>query len=530
MEATVESLCTALVRSRLLTPDAVRGLYQRWLREAKEGAPDVKRFSHWLVDNQVVSEYQLGVLSRGRGDQLFLNQYKLIDRVGRGRMAGVYKAVHNLGQAVAIKVLPPSKARDPAIFARFQREARLALRLNHPNVVRTFQTDEADGLHYLVMEYLEGETLAEVLARRKALTPPEAVRVVYQALLGLQHLHEQGLVHRDLTPANLMLVGGEPDDVVKATVKILDIGTGRELFDEESRGENEFALTNEGDVLGTPLYMAPEQAGDPHGADIRADLYSLGCVLYHGLAGRPPFEDKSSVRLLVRHATETPRPVADLCRDAPAGLQRVLDRLLAKDRTKRFAVPDEARMALLPFLNEAVSNEFGPARPEFRAYLQWLDAQGGPSESEPPPRAPAAPVPGLVPQDLLSDLAKSAAGMQAPASLREAVEARKRAKKAPKAAARSQPARPPAKPPEKAKEPPRQPGPPQESQDVELLAAEEPQPAETMAEALPVEPLTVISDARPSGLSGRDLLMVGIGVGVVCMLLLAVVIVLLLIR
>src|SRR5206468_2519439 len=129
---------------------------------------------------------------------LRLNQYKLIDRLGQGRMAGVYQAVHELGQTVAIKILPPSKAKDPQLFGRFQREARLALRLQHPNVVRTFQVGEANGLNYLVMEYLDGEDLEDVFKRRGKLPPAEAVRLVYQALQGLQHLHEQGMVHRDL--------------------------------------------------------------------------------------------------------------------------------------------------------------------------------------------------------------------------------------------------------------------------------------------------------------------------------------------
>ncbi len=393
MESTVEALCKALARSRLLSPDAVRGLYQRWIREAKESAPDVSRFGRWLVANQVVSEYQLGVLSRGHGDQLFLNQYKIIERVGRGRMAGVFKAVHNLGHTVAIKVLPPSKARDPMTFARFQREARLALRLRHPNVVRTYHTDEAKGLHYLVMEYLEGETLAEVLQRRGRLSVPETVRVGRQALLGLQHLHENKLVHRDITPGNFMLLGGDSESSLHAKLKILDIGTGRELFEEGEPSGKQFALTNEGDVLGSPLYMAPEQASNPHAADIRADLYGLGCVLYHALAGRPPFDDKSNVRLLVRHAKETPLPLAEVCPDAAPALQGFFDRLLAKDPARRYPDPQTALDALNA-CTEATADEVAAEGPELRAYLEWVEEQtvdvkkSGAPAAEPAPRRP----------------------------------------------------------------------------------------------------------------------------------------------
>src|SRR5262249_54649625 len=153
---------------------------------------------------------------------------------------------------------------------------------------------EAKGLHYLVMEHLEGETLEDVLQRRKRLAPNEAVRLIHQALVGLEHIHEQGMVHRDLKPANLMLVPapgrGEPDNTLRATVKILDIGLGRELFDENApQAQQNTELTGEGVLLGTPDYLAPEQARDPRTIDIRADIYSLGCVLYHALAGQSPF-------------------------------------------------------------------------------------------------------------------------------------------------------------------------------------------------------------------------------------------------
>ena len=162
---TPESICNLLARSRLMTPDEVRNLRQRWLREAGVKAPDTAQFGKWLVANQFVTDYQAGRLLKGHSDHYFFNDYKLLDRIGLGRMAGVYKGIHKLGQVVAIKVLPPSKGKDAEAFGRFQREARIALRLKHPNVVRSFQTDVAESLHYIVMEYLDGETLEEVLKR-----------------------------------------------------------------------------------------------------------------------------------------------------------------------------------------------------------------------------------------------------------------------------------------------------------------------------------------------------------------------------
>src|SRR5262249_16573501 len=151
---------------------------------------------------------------------------------------------------------------------------------------------------------LEGETLDDVLERRKKLPPPEAVRVIYQALLGLQHLHEQGMVHRDLKPSNLMLVPagtpGPSDTTQRSTVKILDVRLALALAGEPPAGGQ---LATEGTLLGPPDYMAPEQARDAHSADIRADIYSLGCVLYHLVAGQPPFPDSNIISQMIRHAS-----------------------------------------------------------------------------------------------------------------------------------------------------------------------------------------------------------------------------------
>src|SRR5262249_29154792 len=155
-------------------------------------------------------------------------------------------------------------AKDPESLGRFQRESRLAMQLTHPNVVRTFHTGISAGIYYLVMEYLDGETLEETLQRRKRLPAAEAAMVIHQALLGLQHIHEKAMVHRALKPTNLMLVPGfvrgQPDSTLRATVKILDIGLGRALFDELTAAgpAGPVQLTVAGDVLGTPEYMAPE--------------------------------------------------------------------------------------------------------------------------------------------------------------------------------------------------------------------------------------------------------------------------------
>jgi serine/threonine protein kinase len=391
MGSLVESLCNDLARSRLLAPDRIRDLRQRWLQTAGPLASDGEKFAAWLTVEGAVTEYQLGFLQRGHAEQLFLGPYIIRERIAKGQMAGVYRAVHETGQIVALKILPPSKAKDPQLLGRFQREARLAVRLKHPNVVRTFQTGESGGLYYLVMELLEGEALDEVFARRGPLPPAEAVRLIHQALLGLQHLHEQGLIHRDLKPANLLLVGARPESTLQGTVKIVDIGTGRALFDDGPGNE----LTNEGDLLGTPAYLAPEQARDPRSADIRADIYSLGCVLYHALAGKPPFTDTSPVRLLVRHASETPLPLRQLNSAVPDGLQRIVDGMLAKDPASRYATPERAAAALATF--QAAGAQVVPLDqdPRMAPYLRWLSgkAEGQPAVPVAMPVATSGPTP-----------------------------------------------------------------------------------------------------------------------------------------
>jgi serine/threonine protein kinase len=390
MELTAQDVCSLLERSRLLPADEARSLFARWREATPDAGDDPAKFAAWLVAHGHVTEYQAALLARGYADGFFLNDYKILDRLGKGRMAGVYKAVHQTGQVVAIKVLPPSKAKEPDLLGRFKREARIARRLDHPNVVRTFQLGAAEGVHYLVMEYLEGETLQEVLARRGPLPPGEAVRLAHQALQGLQHIHERGLVHRDLKPANLMLagpVGGAT--TFAATVKLLDIGLGRVLF-EEGAGSDP-GLTTEGVLLGTPDYMSPEQARDPRSADIRSDVYSLGCVLYHMLAGRPPFPDTNLLSQMIRHASEPARPLREFNPAVPDGLQQIVNWTMAKDPGARYPTPERAAQALQVFLAAgAEPADAAGSDASMDSYLSWLE---GEKQREKPARKKKRPTP-----------------------------------------------------------------------------------------------------------------------------------------
>jgi serine/threonine protein kinase len=382
MELTVQNVYGLLLRSKLLSVEDARSMFARWKEESKDST-NLVQFASWMVANKYLTEYQATLLARGHADGFFLGDYKILDRLGKGRMAGVYKAQHKLGQVVALKVLPPSKARDPMMLARFQREGKLMLKLRHPNIVRGFQMGQEGELLYLVMEYLEGETLEDALTERKKFPPPEAVRIVYQALQGLQHIHEQNLIHRDLKPSNLMLVPGPNKSL---TVKVLDIGLGRGVSEEGFNPDG--GLTGEGVLLGTPDYMAPEQARDARAIDIRADIYSLGCVLYHLLAGQPPFPDTNIISQMIRHASEPPRPVAEFNRDVPDGLQQILNWMMAKAPEGRYPTPARAASALEVFLAAGTPPASSPdLDPDMQPYLEWLEKE----KKHAPPSGPAMP-------------------------------------------------------------------------------------------------------------------------------------------
>jgi serine/threonine protein kinase len=239
-----------------------------------------------------------------------------------------------LSRPVAIKLLDAGLARDDGLRERFLREARLAARLAHPNVVKVYDAGEEDDRPYIVMECVDGETLADVLARQGPLAFPEAVRLALEACAGLEHAHAAGLVHRDVKPQNLLVRAD-------GTLKIADFGIARAL--ESTR------VTQEGTVLGTGAYLSPEQAA---GGDVThaADLYSLGVVLYELLTGRTPYTYESLARLAHEQATRPVEPIRDLVPAVPARLEDVVMRCLARNPAYRprsaSALADDLRTAL----------------------------------------------------------------------------------------------------------------------------------------------------------------------------------------
>ena len=267
-------------------------------------------------------------------------------------MGVVYLARHRLmDRPVALKVLNQRLTARQGAVERFRGEVQAAAKLDHPNVVRVHDADQAGDLHFLVMEFVEGTDLARLVRERGPLPVPVACGYARQAAVGLQHAHERGLVHRDVKPSNLMLTPG-------GTVKVLDFGlaallAGREPDENRPADDAETpessSLSDLGRGMGTPDYVAPEQAVDARLADIRSDIYSLGATLYFLLTGQPPFHEGSTSQRVLSHLVRTPRPLSEVRKDVPAELGRVLNKMMAKDAGQRYQTPAEVAEALAPF-------------------------------------------------------------------------------------------------------------------------------------------------------------------------------------
>jgi eukaryotic-like serine/threonine-protein kinase len=267
-------------------------------------------------------------------------RYRVLGLLGVGGMGSVYKAEHRMMERlVAVKVINRSLTGDESAIERFRREVRTAAKLSHANIVTAFDAEQVGDLHFFVMEFIDGNSLDRWVGKVGRLPVQEACNYIRQAALGLQYAHERGMVHRDIKPQNLLRTkDGE--------VKILDFGLAR--FASERTGKD--ALTHTGMAMGTPDYIAPEQANDARTADVRADIYSLGCTLYFLLTGRVPFPDGTTLQKFIAHLEQTPRSVREARPDVPQELEAVLARMMAKKPADRYQQPLDAANALTPFL------------------------------------------------------------------------------------------------------------------------------------------------------------------------------------
>ncbi|HEY7310810.1 MAG TPA: protein kinase [Gemmataceae bacterium] len=335
-------------------------------------------------------------------------RYRVLEVIGAGGMGVVYKAVHRLmDRVVALKVLHRRFTEHSDFVERFRREVQAVARLSHPHIAVAHDAEQVGELHFFVMEHVSGMSLDRLVARRGPLPIAEACAYVRQAALGLQHAFEHGLVHRDVKPANLMRTP-------EGQIKVLDFGLAHLV-----RASDETPSLPSGAFVGTPDYTAPEQARDPRSADIRADVYGLGCTLRFLLTGQPLFPGGTALQKLLAHQDRPPVPLHKLRHDVPAALSAVLERMLAKEPSRRPATPAEVARALAPFTGvaeEASGNHTAtpPRRPRWpwlvaavllvtggvAGLLAWSATRPKPSLPDAPPDAAIVPPP--VPVDPLA--------------------------------------------------------------------------------------------------------------------------------
>lgn len=254
-----------------------------------------------------------------------LGDFHILRRIGAGGMGQVYLARQtSLKREVALKLLRGELNESTTALARFQAEAQAVAKLNHPNIVHIHQIGEADGLRYMVLEFVEGRNLRDYLARKGPPDLPVTLSIMRQVALALQKAHEQGIVHRDIKPENILVTR-------KVGVKVTDFGLSR-FFAGEAPATN---LTQSGVTLGTPLYMSPEQV-QGHAVDHRSDIYSFGVTCYHLLAGEPPFRGASAFEVALKHVQDPPPPLAELRPDLPVDLCGMVYRMMAKDPGDRY--------------------------------------------------------------------------------------------------------------------------------------------------------------------------------------------------
>lgn len=296
---------------------------------------DAEKLAAILVKEDLLTPYQVARLIRNKPHGMAVGKYVILDKIGAGSMGRVYKARHQLmGRLVALKIIAPELSANKRVVARFQREMKMVGRLDHPNVVRAFDADSVGTALYIVMEYVPGKSIGELFRARGPLPALEVCRYAADAARGLGHAHQQGVVHRDVKPSNI-LVG---DD---RRVRMLDLGLGVLL---EGDQQASFA-TADGIAVGTIDYMSPEQACGRE-VDGRSDLYSLGCTMYHAISGQRAFPGDSEVERLGKRINGDARPLAELVPNLPAAVSEVMARLMANKPQDRYQTGEEAAEAL----------------------------------------------------------------------------------------------------------------------------------------------------------------------------------------
>jgi serine/threonine protein kinase len=318
------------------------------LLERRANEEPLEKIQGLLLETGLLNDYQLTRLKKGEVDGLVFGQYRILGELSRGGCGQVFKARHALmDRVVVLKVISPDLVRSQCARDVFLREVIACTRLSHPHIATAYDADEREGQLFFVMEYVDGTTLHSYVQAGGPIPIPLACSILLESALALQHAHEKGLVHRDIKPANILLYAGplsEGSKSITLHVKIVDFGLAR-----IAQINSELLKTipcHEGGFLGTPAFIAPEQIKDSHKADIRSDLYSLGCAMYYALAGQQPFDGINTEATLYLHLEEEPAPLQYYRPLIPPAMARVVHRLMAKNPAQRYQTPAELIDAL----------------------------------------------------------------------------------------------------------------------------------------------------------------------------------------
>ncbi|MCE9529847.1 MAG: protein kinase [Planctomycetes bacterium] len=361
-----------LIRKSGVVEEGRLNTYYKQLQASPPLPTDMSKFAGLFVRDGLLTFFQAEQFLLGKWKRFTIGKYKVLERIGSGGMGQVFLCEHKLmRRKVAVKVLPTAKAEDPSSLERFYREARAVAALDHPNIVRAYDIDQDDNLHFLVMEYVDGASLQEMVKKHGPMDFNRACHYIYWSAVGLQHAHEAGLIHRDIKPGNILVDR-------QGVVKILDMGLARFFNDDEDM------LTKKYDenVLGTADYLAPEQALDSHNVDGRADIYSLGATFYFMLTAHQPFVDGTVAQKLIWHQTRNPRPIRDLRTDVPDGVVTIVEKMMAKNPDHRYQSPAELAQALTPFVQTPIEPPPEKEMPTLSAAAQAVG--GGPTATTTP--------------------------------------------------------------------------------------------------------------------------------------------------
>ena len=336
MAVAIEEFVTGLEQSGIVSPGELKAVRAALPPHCRH---DPQELAVALVQHKVLTQYQVQAAYAGKAHDLVLGNYTILDKIGQGGMGQVFKARHRrMDRIVAIKILPARVTNDHDSVSRFAREAKAAAKLSHPNIVTAFDADQANGLHFLVMEFVEGRDLKAWVKENGPLGLAQAVGCVVQAARGLKYAHSRGVIHRDIKPANLLLDR-------EGTVKILDMGIAR----LESTGEaSQDELTLTGQIIGTVDYMAPEQALNTKHADQRSDIYSLGITLWYLLTGRAAYDGDTATEKILAHREQPIPALRDACAAATPALEAVFTKMLAKKPEDRYQAMSEVLDDLTP--------------------------------------------------------------------------------------------------------------------------------------------------------------------------------------